>query len=192
MTSKALAGITFMALGSLALSAPIPSEEMDLIISSVDSKTCGNDYSHARALVRVDERPDGTTDVGFKVQNAAPLTLYTVWLKLDGLSPISGAGAVPAVASTDIRTVIVHADTPSAAPANAFYTDGDGNAAVTIRFDFHFSDDLYPFSKYDPAFADVPIGDTPFTLRVNSHCADGLQHGLVPGPHEPTFQISLP
>ena len=53
------------------------------------------------------------------------------------------------------------------------------------------SDGVYPFSRYDAGLADVPSGDSPFTFRIISHCTDLLQHGLTPGVHEPTFQISL-
>ena len=126
-----------------------------------------------------------------KLRKAKPNHLYTGWLKLAGKSPLTGAGATPLAGTGDIQTIIGNANSTSAAGANAFYTNAAGNATHSLTLDFHLSDGVYPFSDFDGSKDDVGIGDTPFTIRVISHCTDLVQHGLTPGPHEPTFQISL-
>ena len=166
-------------------------KKMDTIISDAHAELCDHDFSRARASTLVWERRDGTSLVVIRVRGAVPNSLYTVWLKLAGASPITGAGATPLAASGDIQEIMEGAGTDSAAGANAFYTNARGNGTLVLRLDYHLTDGVYPFSAFDADLSDVAVGDTPFTLRVISHCTDGLQHGMVPGPHEPTFQISL-
>jgi hypothetical protein len=165
--------------------------DMDLIITAANAEICDHDYSDASATIQIDEKNDGTTEITIAVRKAKPNHLYTAWIKVAGTSPISGAGATPAAATSDIDTIIDNADSASDDGANAFYTNSAGNATVHITLDFHLSDGVYPFSAYDDSYSDVSIGDTPFTFRVISHCTDDEQHGVYPGVHEPTFQISL-
>ena len=73
---------------------------------------------------------------------------------------------------------------------NAFYSDRGGNALVFIPLDFHLSNGVYPFSKFNSS-GDVGIGHTPFTFAVGSHCTDNKQHGLLAPPLEVTFTVSL-
>ena len=184
----------FMTMAMLALAAttapaapPLP---MDLIISAENEAVCEHDYSNASATIKIKEKANGKTKIKIKIKNAKPNHLYTVWLKLDGTSPLSGIGATPAAGSGDIQTIIDNADTACAAGANAFYTNSAGKGKLRITLDFHLSDGIYPFSAFDGS-PDVAIGNTPFSFRVISHCTDGQQHGLYPGVHEPTFQISI-
>ncbi len=193
MRTKLLTAVLCAALlGTSTASAGAPTRKsMDLIISEAHAAMCGHDYSRARATIRVRERRNGTTRVVIRVRNAAPNRLHTVWLKLDGASPITGAGATPAAGACDLEDIIDNADTQSAVGANAFYTNDRGHAVVRITLDFRLSEGVFPFSLHDDSLGDVAIGNAPFTFRVISRCADDLQHGLVPGPHEPTFQVSL-
>ena len=85
---------------------------------------------------------------------------------------------------------------------NGFHSDEDGNGSITVDLDFPIVNGAYPFHRFegfDPADERFPL-DTPrahpvaivgqsgpFTLRVASHCVDGLGHGLVAGPHEGWF-----
>ena len=110
---------------------------------------------------------------------------------VDGPSPVTNIGATPAAAAVDLLNILNKADSESASADNAFYTNSRGNGHLEFWLDFRLSKGVYPFSKHDPALPDGGIGHTPFTFRVISHCTDNLQHGGYPGPHEPTFQISL-
>ena len=165
---------------------------MDLIITSENAATCNHDFSSAKAWLRIREKNNGKTKVVIRIRKAKPNHIYTVWLKLDGVSPISGGGATPLAAPADIANIIANADTQSASADNAFYTNSRGHGYLEVWFPDHvFSTGIYKFSDVDPNFADVAIGTSPFTIRVISHCTDDLQHGLSAGTHEPTFQISL-
>ena len=168
-------------------------QQMDLIVSDAHAALCGFDYSNATETVSVFNLPGGRSAVRLDMRNGPPNRLITTWVKLDGTSPITGAGATP-LARTSLIDDLAEATPPSAgSPAprgNGFYTDHNGNGGKTFIVDFRLSGD-YPFSTYDPTLPDVAVGDTPFTLRSITHCVDELGHGLVPGVHEPTFQISL-
>lgn len=193
MTRKHLMGLALVALVGWAGAgatgnAPL---DMDLIISDANAEKCDHDYSKASATVRVRETNKGTTEVTIKVNHAKPNHIHTVWLRVASGSPITSAGATPLAGTGDIQTIIDNADSASTAGANAFMTNAAGNATLHVTLDFHLSDGLYPFSNYDSNLSDAYIGHSPFTLRVISHCTDDKQHGLLPGPHEPTFQISL-
>jgi hypothetical protein len=192
MTRKHLMGLAVLAIVGWAGagapgSAPL---DMDLIISDAHAEECDHDYSKASATVRVRETNKGTTEVTIKVKGGKPNHIHTVWLRVSK-SPITCAGATPLAGTGDIQTIIDNANSASTAGANAFMTNAAGNATLHVALDFLLSDGLYPFSKYDSDLSDAYIGHTPFTLRVISHCTDDEQHGLVPGVHEPTFQISL-
>ena len=171
--------------------AAAPPMQMDLIISAGNAALCEHDFSKASATIQINERNDGTTGVVLKVKKAKPNHIYTMWIKLAGVSPLTGAGATPAAGAADIQAIIDNSESDSAAGANAFYTNAAGNGTLHITLDFLLSDGIYPFSQHDGDLSDGLIGSAPFTFRVISHCTDHLQHGLSPGIHEPTFQISL-
>lgn len=160
--------------------------------SGGDYAACTADYTAARARIAIYESFfSDRTWVSVSVENAEPNHLHTMWLKVDGTSPLSGIGAGPATGFQDFDAVQATAGTNEAV-GNAFKTDDKGNGWLLVRFDYRLSDGVIPFSDYTGNAADDRgLGTTPFTFRVISHCTDGLAHGLVPGPHEPQFQISL-
>ncbi len=166
-----------------------PPQVLDVIISEVNAAVCGHDFSNAVATVKVNEGHT-TTRLTFKVYDAKPNHIYTVWYKLASGSPLTGIGATPAAPTSEIDNIFTYGDT-AIPTANAFYTNSAGNGTLHVDLDFPLSGGVYPFSQYDLSLADVPSGNSPFTFRLISHCTDLIQHGLTPGVHEPTFQISL-
>jgi hypothetical protein len=182
---------------------------MKLVISSEHAALCGQDYTRATATAEIEERAHPTyptvtfgTRVTIRVFNVKPNHIYTVWLKLDGPSPIVPVMAATPLASTSglaniIRNTSLIGPTEAATTAifqdgNAFYTDGNGNGELRVVLDFQLSDDLYPFSRVGP-YPDFPLSTNPFALRVISHCQDFVQHGIFSGNrHEPTFDLDLP
>jgi hypothetical protein len=192
MDRKHLLALALAALvGGAAASSDSTPQAMDLVISDANAALCDHDYSKASATVRVDEKKDGTTMITVKLKGCKPNSIHTLWLRLAGASPLSGAPAAPLAGTGDIQTIIDNADSASDAGANAFYTNAAGNGTLHVTLDFLLSDGIYPFSAYDGSLSDVGIGHDPFTLQVSSHCTDEQQHGLVPGVNEPTFRISL-
>ncbi|MDH3444650.1 MAG: hypothetical protein OEN50_12035 [Deltaproteobacteria bacterium] len=167
----------------------VPPQAMNLIISPGNAAICFHDYSNTSATIQIKER-ESTTEVTIKVRGAKPNHIHTAWIKIAGPSPISGGGATPAAPTSEIDNIIATAGT-AITGTNGFYTNAAGNGTLHINLDFLLSDGVYPFSRYDSSLADIPLGNTPFSFRVISHCTDDLQHGLSPGTHEPTFQIQL-
>lgn len=181
---------TGVVLGFLAAEAYAgPPQMLEVIISEANAAVCEHDYSRAIATVKVKERRT-TTRLTFKVYDAKPNHIHTVWYKLASGSPLTGSGATPAAPTSQIDNIFAYSGT-AIPTANAFYTNSAGDGTLRVELDFLLSGGVYPFSQYDSSLADVPSSDTPFTFRVISHCTDFLQHGLIPGVHEPTFQISL-
>lgn len=156
------------------------------------------------ATAEVNERGD-ETEITIEVRGAAPDTFYTVWIRLNGSSPLTGAGSTamaPTTAIDDLSAV-----TPDPAEfntcfakgsedvINGFFTDEQGNGTLEVTLDFPLSAGCYPF----PAASCIPFkrqGAGGATLRIVSHCfdqcCDQIGHGLVAGPHEVWFNWELP
>ncbi len=154
----------------------------------------------------------GSTQVKVNVVDAAPNMFFTVWLKLDEPSPLTGA-AVTALANpsdtADLGAVTpMSALTPEAMAlglmgdagrgdtnvANGFTTDATGAATFTIMLDYALEPGgAFPFDAFHHSLDPVPFGDSPFALRLASHAVDQVGHGLVPGKHEMWFDtVTLP
>ena len=86
--------------------------------------------------------------------------------------------------------------------SNGFWSDENGNALFVTELDFPMIGGAYPFQRFegfDPTderftaeeprvFPVAIVGSgAPFTLRIASHCTDGVGHGLAAGPHEGWF-----
>ena len=178
---------------------------METVITAPNAVLCGHDFTHAAATAEIEERADDTTRVTIRVFNAKPSHIYTIWLKLDGVSPVAPVMGATPLASTDGLSNII-ANTSLVGPAeasttaifqggNAFYTDANGNGSLTVFLDFRLSLDIYPFSRVPPlgTYPDFPLSSNPFAFRVISHCQDNVQHGVFAGVlHEPTFELDLP
>lgn len=161
--------------------------DLDAIMSEANANVCDVDFSDASGSLVIQENPQqGTTRLTFHISHAVPDMIYSVWLR--STSPLTGKPATPAAPTTalDDLAIISPPEIGGTSAANAFYTGPSGNGTVTFNLDFLLSDGVYPFAE-----GDSTINSSPFTFRVISHCTDGLVHGLIPGPHEPNFQISL-
>lgn len=162
--------------------------DMDFIVSEDHAATCGEDFDGAYAKLKIKENTQtGTTTVKIKVKKAVPNMIYTVWM-FAPVSPLTGAPATPLAPTTALDDLALSTPPEAGATsgANVFWTNAAGNGNLQVDLDFLLSDGVYPFED-----GDVALGSTPFSLRVISHCTDDVSHGLLPGPHEPTFQISL-
>ena len=71
--------------------------------------------------------------------------------------------------------------------ANAFWTDESGYGTFYAKLDYPLVKGAVQFQEYDATLARAAIGDAPFRLRIASHCADNMAHGLLPGFHEMWF-----
>lgn len=176
---------------------------------------CGASSGYQTAHVKVSQK-DGSSKVRFKVRNARPNTVYTVWLRIKGGagfnslgSPLTGGGATPLAPGSalyDLNDYSPWGAHPagSTSPTNGFTTDADGDANWTTRLDFPLIRGAYPFqdgptvarpghddhANVPTAIVDPRTGNGgPFMMRMISHCTDGLGHGLSPGTREAWFQF---
>jgi len=168
------------------------------------------DWPNAKATLEILQGVS-TSRVTVEVSNARPNTLYTLWLRLRGEdasgnafggSPLTGIPGTPLIPTSELSDALTVFASPSARAKNGFHTDEDGNGSITIDLDFPIVKGAYPFDKFEgfdagderyplesPSAIPVAIVGPggPFTLRLASHCVDGLSHGLVAGPHEGWF-----
>ncbi len=125
-------------------------------------------------------------------------------------SPLTGGGATPLAPGSEL--VALNAISPwgvdaAGAPssANSFTTDADGDGEFELDLDFPVVRGAYPFQMMvGPArpghdgHPNVPTAiadpreagqeETPFLIRVVSHCTDNMSHGLSPYVREAWFQ----
>lgn len=165
---------------------------------------CGGTYDDAKARIWVDQY-DGETHVTVIVSKAAPNTLWTIWLRLDQPSELTGA-MITALANpedtSDLAKITPDSGLTQAArdlgmtgdsgvgaddAANVFWTDDSGTGTYYIKLSYPLVRGAVQFQEYDDSLARAAIGDTPFRLRIASHCADNKAHGLLPGFHEMWF-----
>ncbi len=174
----------------------------------------GNAWQGATATLEVKQKGSGSK-VEIDVEGAAPDTLFTVWVRIKGKnglnpagSPLTGGGATPLApgSALDGLNAISPWVDPAGAPAsaNSFTTDASGDADFEINLDFPVVRGAYPFQMTATSrpghegHANVPTAiadprepgqqDTPFLIRVVSHCTDGASHGLSPATREAWFQ----
>lgn len=174
------------------------------------------DWPEASATLEL-QQDNGGSSVTIDVKAARPDTYYTVWVRLSGKdesgaafggSPLTGAPGTPLVPTSEFEDVLAATGPENGNDhnSNGFYTDANGDATFTIDLDFPIVNGAYPFHKvtgFDAADERYPLDDpriipvaivgpgAPFTLRIASHCTDGVGHGLVPGPHEGWFDWSF-
>ncbi len=174
----------------------------------------GNAWQGATATVEVSQK-GGASKVEVEVKDAAPDTLFTVWVRIKGKnglnsagSPLTGGGATPLASGTDLDALNAISPwvNPVGAPAsaNSFVTNANGKGEFEIKLDFPVVGGAYPFQKTATSrpghegHANVPtaIADprvagqssAPFLFRVVSHCTDNMSHGLSPATREAWFQ----
>lgn len=168
------------------------------------------DWPDARATLEILQGVSSSR-VTVEVSSARPKTHYTMWLRLRGEdasgkayggSPLTGIPGTPLIPTSELPNALNALTSPNAQGINGFHTDEDGNGSLTIDLDFPIVEGAYPFDRFEgfdagdgryplesPSAHPVAIVGPggPFTLRLASHCVDGLGHGLVPGPHEGWF-----
>ncbi|MDH5228781.1 MAG: hypothetical protein OEZ58_01665 [Gammaproteobacteria bacterium] len=176
---------------------------------------CGDTYPHAKASLVIESEASGS-EIKIKIRHARPQTLYTAWVRLKGSyashdasgnvnfisfggSPITNGGATPLAHSKHLAGLLAitppHAGSPDV--ANGAWSDAMGTANLKIKLDFSVINGAYPFHKLkNPTLGLFPVaivnpdGETikaPFTIRIVSHCQDGLAHGLSPAKRETWF-----
>ncbi|RMD62472.1 hypothetical protein D6833_06840, partial [Candidatus Parcubacteria bacterium] len=174
------------------------------------------DWPDASATLEL-QQSDGRSTVAIEVKAAKPNTYYTVWVRLKGTrangetyggSPLTGAPATALAPTSELGNLLaaMGPGNGNTNNLNGFFTDKDGNGTFKIELDFPIVNGAYPFQKFagfdpkderfpldNPRIMPVPIigSGAPFTIRVASHCTDGVGHGLVPGPHEGWFDWSF-
>jgi hypothetical protein len=169
----------------------------------------------------VNRQSGGTGKVKVRIKDGKPNTHFTVWVRLKGKShgesfggsPITGGGATPLAAGTELDSLVadwIGSGNPNGG-ANSFFTNHQGDGLVQIDTDFPLEGGAYPFNEMgaaaladaetktgtnlvaaptalaNPTGANLASG-TPFLIRVVSHCQDGESHGLSPSKREAWFQ----
>ncbi|MEM7533111.1 MAG: hypothetical protein AAF639_13100 [Chloroflexota bacterium] len=172
------------------------------------------DWPDAAATLEI-RQGAGKSTVAVKVSDVRPNTYFTMWLRLlgedvNGVSfggnPLMGIPGTPLVPSTHLDEELDAVSTPNYNGIHGFHSDDGGNGAILIELDFPIINGAYPFQNFEgfdatderfkveqPSIPPVAIAMTgaPFTLRLASHCVDGLGHGLLPGPHEGWFDWKM-
>lgn len=172
-------------------------------------QNCGGEFEDARAWMTLLQR-GGRSFVHIRVSNTVPDTFFTVWLWVNGGSPLTVASvtalanpdeipalgaATPASALTaDANTLGLLGDDGSGSPEapNGFWTNHRGNGSIYLKLDFPIVKGAYQFQEFGGNLAPARvIGNAPFSIRIASHCVDQVGHGLVPGKHEMWFDWSF-
>jgi len=119
-------------------------------------------WSAAQATLRIDQNANSST-VRIDVSQAAPDTLYTVWLRLAGSSagnewggqtsigpsPMTGGGATPLLSSNYLDQALLQSPPleGSAIPVNGFKTDAKGAAIFVVALDYPVIGGSFPFHR---------------------------------------------
>lgn len=171
-------------------------------------ENCGGDtFDGASAEARFQFLGDSST-VEIEVAGARPNTVYTAWLRLGvGGSPLTGAGSTALADPSQIVELGTFTPTNNLTPAamaaglsgddgsgspmvaNGFMTDANGSGLLKVDLSFDLADGVYPFTEFHPEIADMPLGSSPFAIRVVSHCVDNAGHGLAAGRREAWFDL---
>ncbi|MCO6045696.1 PEP-CTERM sorting domain-containing protein [Aeoliella sp. ICT_H6.2] len=141
---------------------------------------------------------NGSTDVEIDVSNAVPNQFWSIWMKLDGISPLTGIDVVPFAGVSDIPSMAASTPDSALTPTakslglvgddgsgstsgpNGFFTDANGDAAFSITLDYPLVEGgVLPFDQFDASLSPVPLGSTPFLLNTLIH-TDQLGYGLMP------------
>ena len=168
---------------------------------------CGGTYDNASAMASFVFLDESST-VEIEVTGARPNTFFTAWLRLGvGGSPLTGAvstaladpehiaGLGALTPSTNLTPTALAAGLVgddglgSDTVANGFMTDANGSGKLQVELAFNLAEGVYPFTDFHPDVMDMPLGSTPFAIRVVSHCVDNVGHGLAAGKREAWFDL---
>lgn len=128
-----------------------------------------------------------------------------------GGNPLSNGGATPMAAGSDLDQLVADwIGTGSQNPVNGFWTNEFGQGVLINQLDFPLIGGTYPFNKISaPALANIRTNknktalatptaivdprnngiNSPFLLRIVSHCQDNFSHGLSPANRETWFDF---
>lgn len=161
------------------------------------------ELSAARATLDV-MQSNGRTTGTITVADAMPDTVFTIWIRLSGTSPLTEkpstpfanvndyitlAQAAPDAVLTDAARALDFNGNDGSGSAdlsvllNAFQTDGEGNAEFAFDLDYTLIGGALPFERLDSTLEPVAIhsADTEDARIVSivSHCANNRGYGLV-------------
>lgn len=182
----------------------------------IDSGSDPQGWLDATAMLTIDQE-DGHSRVSITMRDARPHTSFTVWLRLGGTdssgnafggNPLTDGTATPLASSQTLPALLrsTGAGNGNARQPNGFTTDAYGNATFRTTVDFPIVAGAYPFHRFpgfdasdarlpaaNPAIYPVAIAGPqgPYTLRIISHCTDGIGHGLQSGPREWWFDWTV-
>lgn len=184
--------------------------------NGIDTPYSPYDWPDARASLEI-LQGGGRSIVTVDMTGGRPNTLYTMWVRLRGNdasgadfggSPLTGIPGNPLIPSSELPNALAAMGAPIEDNMHGFRSDENGDGRVIIELDFPIIGGAYPFDRFagfDPADPRFPLDNpsnqpvaivgesagAPFTLRLASHCTDGLGHGLVPEPHEGWFDWKM-
>lgn len=191
-----------MRLHSYAIDYVYPTREID------ERDRCGvESYPDATASFAAIQESGRTRGV-LEVHNVRPLSSFTIWLRLDEKSPLTGKGVTPFSASADIPAIVEVSPLEMVTPelrtllkvgqaersndfdiiTNGFSTDAQGYGRLVFDVDYKLFVDgqingKFPFSAINPALKDASIA-TPHAMDLRfftiiSHCTDGNVNGMT-------------
>lgn len=155
-------------------------------------------WPKAEARFRLNES-HGTSRLTFRIRNARPNTLYTVWLRLLGEdsegnpfggSPLTGIPVTPLVASADLPEQLA-ATLPNPGSdqlSNGFRTNAWGNGHVSLAVDFPISSGAYPFQRFpdfDQLKTDIALTNPGNLARLGGQAAAIKPVAIVDGSQAP-------
>lgn len=116
-------------------------------------------WDGASASIEI-EQEGYQSEVQIKLRDAAPDTLYTVWVRMKGQahgttfggSPITGGGATPLAHSSHLDQLVADWIGPGSPTAgNSFNTDDKGKGKFKTKLDFPVVGGAYPFNRMSHA-----------------------------------------
>ena len=159
-----------------------------------------NPWPNASASIEI-EQENGATEVEIEVEDAAPNTLFTVWLMHEEPNPLTANRPFTALANpSDIAQLATY--TPATALSdtamalglvgddgsgsvnaiNGFRTDANGEGEISLNLDFPLIKGAYQYQEFNGNLKANATGHTPLggvKLVIVSHCVDDRAHGLV-------------
>lgn len=167
---------------------PSPTGQSVAVECNPDGTDDPETWSEATARLRLNER-NGHSTLTFRLRNAKPNTLYTVWLRLLGQdsegnayggSPLTGIPVTPLAPSHELPDQLA-ATLPNPGSdtlSNGFRTNGDGDGRLTIRVDFPITSGAYPFQRF-PNWNNLKV-DIALTNPVNVERLGGQAAAIKP------------
>lgn len=161
---------------------------------TTDPETWGD----ARAALLLNER-QGTSKLTFRVRNARPDTLYTIWVRLLGEdsngnpyggSPLTGIPVTPLVTSDELPEQLA-ATLPNPGSdtlSNGFRTNRHGHGQLTLRVDFPISSGAYPFQRFpdfDAVADDIALTNPTNVARLGGEAAAIRPVAITDGSQAP-------